>query len=488
MDLINGIINALTPMNAVYCFIGCVLGTLVGVLPGLGPASALAILLPITIYLDPLESIIMLAGLYYGAAYGGSTTSILVNIPGEVGAVPTGFDGFPMTKQGRAGEALWIAAVGSFIAGTLGSIAISFVGPGVAKYALNFAPPEYFGLIFFSMTCIVSLSGTSIAKGLAVGLLGMILSCVGVDQMTGAARFNFGSIGMLRGLDLVPVMVGLFGIGEILLNAEEGLVRLYEGKLGKMMPRGKELKKGLLASIRGTILGIPLGLLPGITPGIIGFLAYDLEKKISKYPEKFGTGVIESVASVEAANNATAQTGFIPLMCFGIPTGPSMAIILAALIMYGLQPGPMLFQSNKTFAWTVIGSMYIGNVMLLILNLPLVGFWARVSTIPYKYLGPTILAICVVGAYSTRNTMFDVWVALGAGVVGYIMRKRDWPIAPPVMGFILGPMMEQSLRQVFSMGGPAVFLHRPIAVGFLVLTGFVLVISSKFLKRVPKQL
>jgi putative tricarboxylic transport membrane protein len=488
VDLIYGIMNVFSPMNLIFCFIGAVLGTLVGVLPGLGPASALAILLPITQYLDPLRSIIMLAGLYYGAAYGGSTTSILVNIPGEVGAVPTCFDGFPMTKQGKGGQALWIAAVGSFIAGTLAIIVISFVGPGVARYALKFAPPEYFGLIFFSMTGIVSLSGSSITKGLAAGLLGMVLSCVGVDQLTGLRRFNFGSIGMMRGFDLVPVMVGIFGIGEILLNAEEGLSRLYEGKLGKMMPRGKELIKGLRASIHGSLLGIPLGVLPGVTPGVIGFLAYDLERKISKYPEKFGTGVIEGVASVEAANNATAQANFIPLMCFGIPTGASMAIILAALMMYGLQPGPMLFQLNKTFAWTVIGSMYIGNFMLLVLNLPLVGIWARISTIPYKYLGPTILAICIVGAYAPRNTMFDVWVAFAAGVVGYLMRKNHWPIAPPILGLILGPMMEQSLRQALSMGGGwTVFLHRPVAIGFFVLAAFVIVVSLKIMGRAPSE-
>ena len=488
MELINGIITVFSPMNLLYCFIGTVLGTLVGVLPGLGPAPALAILLPITQYLDPLSSVIMLAGLYYGAAYGGSTTSILVNIPGEVGSVPTCFDGFPMTKQGKAGQALWIAAVGSFVAGTLAALVISFVGPTVARYAISFAPPEYFGLILFSLTAIVSLSGASLTKGLAAGLLGMILSCVGVDTLTGAQRFNFGSIGMMRGFDLVAVMVGLFGIGEILVNAEAGLTRLYEGKLGKMMPRAKELKKGFLGIIHGSMLGIPLGVLPGITPGVIGFIAYDFEKKISKHPENFGTGVIEGVASVESANNATAQTGFIPLMCLGIPTGPSMAIILAALMLYGLQPGPMLFQINSTFAWAVIGSMYIGNVMLLILNLPLVGIWARVSTIPYKYLGPTILGICVVGAYATRNTMFDVWVALGAGVLGYFMRKHHWPIAPPVLGFILGSMLEESLRQSLSMGGgPGIFLHRPITIGFFLLSVFVLVISLKLRKRIPKK-
>jgi putative tricarboxylic transport membrane protein len=430
----------------------------------------------------------MLAGLYYGAAYGGSTTSILVNIPGEASSVATCFDGFPMTKKGRAGEALWIAAVGSFIAGTFGAIMFSLIGPGLSKYALKFGPPEYVGLLFFSLTALITLSGTSLTKGLAAGLVGIILSTMGIDPLTGARRFHFGSIGMMRGLDLVPMVVGLFGIGEILVSAEAGIGQIYEGTLGKMMPRGKELKKGLLASLRGTMVGFWPGMLPGMIPALTSFLAYDIEKRVSKYPEKFGTGVIEGVAGPEAANNATAQAGFIPLMTLGIPTGPSMAIILAALMLYGLQPGPMLFHTNKVLVWTVIGSMYIGNVILLILNLPLVGMWARISLIPYKYLAPTILAICVVGAYSPRNTMFDVWVAIGAGILGYIMRKTNWPIAPLILGFILGSMFEQSFRQSLSMGGPMIFFHRPIAMGFFGASIIALVVSLKYVRRVPKEI
>jgi putative tricarboxylic transport membrane protein len=488
VDLINGIVKVFEIHNLFYCFLGCVMGTLVGVLPGLGTASTLSILLPVTLYLDPMGAIIMLAGLYYGAAYGGSTTSILVNIPGEGGAVPTCFDGFPMTKQGRAGQALWISAVGSFIAGTLGVILLSYTGPELVKHALKFGPPEYTGLIFFSLTAIVSLSGASITKGIVVGFAGMILSSVGVDPMTGLTRFRYGMTEIMRGFDVIPVVIGLFGISEILISAEAGLVKIYEGKLGKWMPRGKELKKGLWASIRGAFLGMPLGVLPGITPGVIAFLAYDVEKKISKYPEKFGTGVIEGVASVEAANNATAQANFIPLMCLGIPTGASTAIILAALLMYGLKPGPTLFLENKEFVWAIIGSMYIGNVMLLILNLPLVGLWAKISTLPYKYMAPIILAVCVVGAYSPRNTMFDVWVAFGAGIMGYVMKKYDWPLAPLILGFILGPMFEVSFRQSLSIGGPTIFFTRYITVGFLLLAIIVLVISVKFIKRIPRKM
>jgi putative tricarboxylic transport membrane protein len=439
-------------------------------------------------YLDPTGSIIMLAGLAYGAMYGGSTTSILVNIPGEAASVATCFDGFQMTKQGRAGEALWIAAVGSFIAGTLVTFGLSIVGPGIAKLALAFGPPEYFGLLLLSLTMLISLSGKSIAKGLGTGLVGILLASIGLDPVTGLTRLTFGLTGMIRGFDLIGLTIGIFGISEILISAEAGLGKIYEGKLGKMMPRGKELRKGLLASLRATGLGFPLGLLPGLSPVVSSFLAYDMEKKISKYPEKFGTGVIEGVAAPEAANNATAQAGFVPLMCLGIPTNPVNAIILAALIMYGLKPGPLLFLQSKEFVWTVIGSMYIGNVMLLVLNLPLVGFWARVSTIPYKYLAPTILAICVVGAYTPRNTMSDVWICLGAGVVGYIMKKRDWPQAPLLVGFILGDMVEMSLRQSLSMGGPLIFFTRPITVAFLLSAVILVIISVKFFKRIPKEI
>jgi len=488
MDLINGIIGVLSLSNLFYCFIGCVLGTLVGVLPGLGPASTLSILLPLTLALDPTGSIIMLAGIYYGAQYGGSTTSILVNIPGEAASVVTTFDGYQMTRQGRAGQALWIAAVGSFIAGTIATVGISFIGPGLAKYALRFGPPEYFGLIFFSLATLISLSGGNILKGLSIGLIGLLLSTVGTDPLSGVERFTHGSTELMRGLDIVPVVVGLFGIGEILTSFGVGAHKIYEGKLGKMVPPKEDLKKGLIASLRGSGLGFILGLLPGMVSALTSFLAYDFEKRLSKYPNKFGTGVIEGVAGPEAANNATAQAGFIPLVTLGIPTSPSWAIVLAALMMYGLQPGPVLFESNKEFIWTVIGSMYVGNVILLILNLPLVGMWAKISLIPYKWLGPTILAICLVGAYSPRNTMYDVWIALGAGFVGYILRKFQYPIAPLILGLILGPMLEQAFRQSLNMGGPFVLFSRPISITFIVLALIVMFISVRYVSRLSPSL
>ncbi|TRZ51589.1 tripartite tricarboxylate transporter permease [bacterium] len=488
MDLLNGIANVFSLSNLLYCFLGCLGGTLVGVLPGLGPASTLSILLPLTLFLDPTASIIMLAGIYYGAAYGGSTTSILVNIPGEAGSVPTTFDGFPMTKKGRAGEALFISAIGSFIAGTFGALMISFIGPRMVMHALKFGPPEYFGLIFFSLSMLISLSGASVIKGAICGLVGILIATSGIDPMAGITRFSFSSLQLMKGMDLIPIVVGLFGIGEVLCSFEENIGKIYEGKLGNFIPKGPEMKKGLWACIRGTLIGFFPGLLPGMVPALTAFFAYDLEKRVSKHPEKFGTGEIEGVAGPEAANNATAQAGFLPLFVLGIPTGPSMAIILGALMIYGLQPGPTLFLQNKDFMWTVIGSMYIGNVMLLILNLPLVGLWAKISQIPYKYLGPSILAICVIGAYSARNTLFDVWIALGAGVLGYIMRKRNWPVAPLILGFILGSMLELSLRQSVSMGGPMIFFKRPISCVLILLAIVTMVISIKLLGRVHKEI
>lgn len=490
MDLVSGVLNVFAATNLFYCFVGCILGTIVGVLPGLGPASTIAILLPVTMHLDPTGSIIMLSGLYYGAMYGGSTTSILVNIPGEAASVVTCIDGFQMTKQGRAGQALWICAVGSFIAGTFGAVAVSLIGPGVAKYALKFGPPEYVGLLLFSITMLITLSGSSIIKGLVSGIMGMVLATVGLDPLTGTARLNFGAISLMRGLEIIPVIVGLFGIGEILLAAEQGIQQIYKGKLGKMMPRGKDLKQGILASIRGTAVGFFPGLIPGMVPALTSFMAYDVEKRTSKYPQKFGTGVIEGVAGPEAANNATAMAGFIPLITLGIPTGASLAIILAALMMYGLQPGPALFVQNKTFVWTIIGSMYVGNVLLLILNLPLIGVWARISLIPYKILAPIILAVCLVGAYSSRNTMFDVWIALVFGVLGYAMKKKGWPLPPLILGFILGDMFEGTFRQSLSMSGGslAIFFNRPIPLALIIITVLSVILLVRFLRRVPKVL
>jgi putative tricarboxylic transport membrane protein len=487
--LLAGFWKALSPINLWYCFLGSLLGTEVGVLPALGPATTIAILLPVTAYLKPTESIIMLAGIFYGAMYGGSTTSILMNIPGEAASVPTCLDGFQMTKRGRAGEALAIAAIGSFIAGTAGVLLLSFAGPLLAELALAFGPPEYFGLMFFSLTALFSFSGHDLLKGLTAGVVGIVLATVGLDPLSGAHRLAFGIPQLLAGLDVIPVLIGLFGVAEVLASAEEKVSSVYRGKLGRLIPRGEELKKGLWASLRGTGIGLLAGLFPGFMPSVVTFISYDIEKRVSRYPEKFGTGVIEGVASPEAANNATCQAGFVPLMALGIPTAPIFAMLLASLMIYGLPPGPMLFKQHGDFAWTVVASMYIGNVMLLVLNLPLVGVWARLCLVPYRILGPVILGVVFVGAYSIRNSMFDVWTAILFGLVGFLMKKKNWPVAPLILGFILGPLLEQHFRASLqgSGGSLRVFIEQPISAVFIALGVVLMVTSRKLWSAVEKQ-
>jgi len=491
VGLLSGLANAMTLGNIGFALVGCLLGTLVGILPGLGPASAMAILLPIALYLPPVGAIIIMAGIYYGAMYGGSTTAILMNIPGEVSSVITAQDGFAMTKDGRAGEALAIAAVGSYIAGILGTLAIAVLGPKVADLALHFGPPEYFGLVLFSMTALVSFAGRSIMAGLMLGVFGMWLASVGTDPLTGTQRLNFGSMELMKGFDIVPVLIGLFGIAEVLTSLEQKVGQIYSGRLGSvwsMIPRGVELARGLAASVRGTVIGFLLGLLPGMLPALTAYLSYDVERQISRTPEKFGSGMIEGVAAPEAANNATAMAGFIPLLSLGIPTTPALAILLGTLMINGLTPGPMLFQQQALLVWTVIGSMLIANTVLLMLNLPLVGLWARISRIPYHVLGPIVLGVCVVGAYAPRNTMFDVWVAIAFGIIGYVLRRLEMPLAVLVLGFLLGPLFEQSLRQSIAMQGtPAIFLTRPIPLALIV--GAVLVLAvTLWLRRRSRAL
>ncbi len=479
--LLGGLLSALTPTYLMFSFVGCLLGTLVGVLPGLGPAATTAILLPLTVYLDPTSALIMMGGIYYGASYGGSITSILVNVPGEASSVTTCLDGFQMTRRGKAGQALAIAAISSFIAGTLGALLISLLAPPLASLGLLFGPPEYCALVVFSLTALVSFSSRSPLKGLTAGLVGVFLATIGLDPLTGQARLTFGNSELLAGVTVTPVLMGMFGIAEVVASAEEGIGRLYEGTMGQMIPRGRELVKSLVAGLRGTGVGFALGLLPGMTPTVCSFVAYDAETRISKTPERFGTGVVEGVAAPEASNNAAAMAGFIPMMALGIPTSATMAIMLAALMMQGLTPGPLLFVDNASFAWTVIGSMYVGNVILVILNLPLVGLWARLSTVPYRYLGPVILAVCFVGAYSVRNSMFDVWIAITFGIIGYGMKKYGWPAAPLVLGTILGPMLERNLRAALQLSGgsPAILFNRPIAAVFMLFAIVLVAISVR---------
>jgi len=482
-NIISGLVTALAPVNLMYCFIGCVLGTVVGMLPGLGPAATLAMLLPLINYIDPTSAMIMFAGIFYGAMYGGSTTSILMNIPGEASSVATCIDGFQMTKQGRAGEALAIAAIGSFIAGTAGVVLLTFMGPRVADFALVFGPPEQFGLVFFSLASIVAFSGRTPLKGIAAGLIGIALACIGLDPLSGKERLVF-DFGTLRsGLDVIPLLMGLFGVAEVLVSAEEKIEAIFKGKLGRLIPRGEELKRGLNASLRGTIVGLVAGLIPGMHSAITTFISYDLEKRIAKDPDRFGRGAIEGVAAPEANNNAMAMSGFVPLFVFGIPTMPIFAILLSVLVILGLSPGPLLFTRHADFTWTVIASMYIGNVMLLILNLPLVGLWAKLCLIPYRILGPIILGICFLGAYSLRNNMLDVWTTALFGIVGFAMRKRGWPVAPMILGFILGPMLEKNMRASLQLsdGSLSIFVTRPITLAFIVLGVMLCVLSVRWL-------
>lgn len=470
--LIAGFGASVTPENLLWALVGCLIGTLVGVLPGIGPSSGIAILLPLTTVLPPTPAIIMLAAIYYGAMYGGSTTAIVVNIPGEASSVPTAIDGYEMAKQGRAGAALAISAISSFVAGTLGIVGLTLFAPALANFALAFGPPEYFALMFMGLSLIVSLSGRALLKGLIGACLGLLVALVGQNPLTGASRLTFGSIELMSGINFISVIIGLFALGEVFLNLEQHVVMLVDKKKIQWMPTMADLKQSWGAMLRSSGVGFFMGLLPGCAPAVTTFVAYDLEKRISKTPERFGHGAIEGVAAPEGANNATSSAGFVPLFAFGLPTGPALAVLLGGLMMYGLQPGPLLFKTNPDFVWAVIASMYVGNVICLVLNLPLVGMWARIAVIPFPILGPLIVVFSVIGAFSIRFLMFDVWMALVFGVVGYLMRKLKWPMAPMILASVLAPMLETSLQQslLISQGSMAIFLTRPIAAVFVLLS------------------
>ncbi len=485
--LLMGIWHALSPENLLFGTIGCILGTLVGVLPGLGPSSALAILLSLVVKLPPAPAIIMMAGVYYGAQYGGSTTSILLNIPGEASAVVTCFDGYPMAKQGRAGPALAISAIGSFVGGTISISLMAITGPILANFAFYFRSPDYCALMFFSLIALAVLSSESLLKGFLTVLLGMLLATIGCS-LSGIPVFTFGSTMMMSGLELVSVVIGLFGISEILIGLDEKIVTVASEKLGKLMPTLQELRNCVGCMLRSTGSAFFLGLLPGMIPAITSFIAYDVEKRVSKNRHNFGKGAIEGVCAPETANNASVQAGFIPLFAFGIPTGASLAMLLAALIIFGLEPGPYLFTKKMDLVWTIIGSMYVGNVLLVILNLPLVGLWARIAYVPYRLLAPLILGICFVGAYVTRNNILDVGIAMLFGIIGYLGKKFDWPLPPLILGFILGPKFEGYLRTSLTMSGGSldIFFKSPISMGFILLT-FLLICLRIYILRTGKK-
>lgn len=487
--LLDGFVVALTPMNLLVCGIGVIIGTLVGVLPGLGPASAIAILLPVTAVLSPAQAIIMLGGIYYGSQYGGSTTSILLNIPGEASSIATCLDGYPMAQKGRGGPALGIAAIGSFIAGTLGVVGLAFFGPVVAEYALKFGPPEFFALMLLSMSIIVNFAGDSIVKGLIMAVMGFVLSSVGMGPISGRPRLHFGSDPLTAGLEVVSLVIGLLAITEVLKALEEKQVAISSENVGSVMPSKDDMKRSIGPILRATAIGFSLGILPGCSPTASTFLSYDLEKKLSKHPEEFGHGAIEGVAGPESANNANGSAGFIPLFAFGIPCTATMAVLLSGLMINGVQPGPMMFYSSDGFVWTVIASMFIGNVMLLILNLPLVGVWAKITRIPYAILGPIILTLCIIGSYSIRNSLLDVFISLIAGMIGFVLYKFRWPIVPMLLGFILGPMLEESFVQSMGMGGDdlTIFFTRPGSLAIVIGTVIFVIISAKLMRRTKKR-
>jgi len=480
--LMGGFAVALSPMNLLFATIGCVLGTLIGVLPGLGPAAGTALLIPITFRLEPTPAIIMLAAIYYGAMYGGTITSVLVNVPGEAASVVTCLDGYEMAKKGRAGAALGIAAIGSFIGGSVATLGLVVMALPLARFALKFGPPEYFSLLLVGLSLVMALAGKSLTKALVMGVVGLIFSFVGMDPVEGAPRFTFGITPLMDGVRFVPVVMGFFGIGEILLNAEKTLENMVAGevKVSSFLPRRDEWRICASAINRGTWLGFFLGLIPGTNSAVASFMSYAIEKKVSKHPEKFGTGVIEGVAAPETANNAYANAALIPLFTLGLPGSPTIAILMGALIMNGLIPGPLLFQQHATFVWAVIASLYIGNVILLILNLPLVGWWAKLLKIPYNILVVFILVFCIIGAYSLNNSVFDIGVMMFCGMLGYIFKKLDFPLAPAILTLILGPLMERSLRESLSLsqGDYSTFVTRPISLFFLIVTAIIFLTSA----------
>jgi putative tricarboxylic transport membrane protein len=487
--LAHGFAQALTPENVFFALVGCLVGTLIGVLPGIGPTSGIAILLPLTATLPPTSAIIMMAAVYYGAMYGGSTTAIVVNIPGEASSVPTALDGYELAKQGRAGAALGIAAIASFVAGTLGLVGLTVCAPLLARVALAFGPPEYFALTMLSLALAITLAEGALVKGLVSISVGLLAATVGLDPLTGLRRLTFGSVTLMAGINFISVVIGLFAIGELLANVERSAAYVYDTKVRNWWPTRADIRQSAGAMLRASGIGFVLGLLPGFSPSVTTFVAYDVEKRLARDPSRFGRGAIEGVAAAEGANNATSSGGFVPLFAFGLPSSPPLAVLLGALLMYGLQPGPRLFQENPQFVWTIVASMYVGNVILLVLNLPLVGIWARIAAIPFPVLGPFILLCSVIGAYSIRYLMFDVWMAMAFGIVGYAMRKTGFPLAPVVLATVLAPTVETSLKQslILADDSPLIFATRPLA-AILLAAAAVLLVRSAWRRRDARTL
>ncbi len=490
-NLVLGFSVLLQPANLFACFMGVLIGTLVGVLPGLGPAAAISLLLPTTYKLSPLTGIIMLAGIYYGAMYGGSTTSILVNIPGESASVVTCLDGYQMARQGRAGPALGIAAFGSFIAGTFSIVALMLVAPPLARMALKFGPPEYFSLMLLGLMILSYLSSGSMAKAWMMAALGLFIGTIGQDRMVGTLRFTYNLDVLMDGVGLVPVVMGLFGVAEVLLNIEQSVRReIFKAHISNLLPSLGDWSRSILPILRGSVLGFLLGILPGGGAIISSFASYAMEKKFSRTPEKFGTGMIEGVAGPEAANNAATGGAFVPLLTMGIPSNAVMALLLGALLVQGVRPGPFFVKEYPHLFWGIISSMYLGNAMLLVLNLPLIGLWVKILRLPYPLLFPLIILFCLIGVFSLNNMTSDIYVMGVFGLLGYLMKKFEYDGAPLVLALVLSPMIEDAFRQslLMSDGSFLIFFQRPVS---LVLMGVaVLLVASNFLpwlKRRPAE-
>ncbi len=483
MDLLNNLVlgfaTAASPYNLLFCFIGVILGTLIGVLPGIGATATIAMLLPITFQLEPVSSLIMLAGIYYGAQYGGSTTAILINMPGESSSAVTAIDGYQMARKGRAGAALSIAAIGSFFAGTVSTILVAVFAPPLTAVALRFGSPEYFSLMIVGLVSSVALAHGSVVKALGMVVLGLLLGLVGTDIYTGTPRFNLGILELSDGLNFVALAVGVFGIAEILRNLENEHDRdVMIKKVTDLWPTRQDWKEMTAPILRGTVIGSALGILPGGGAILASFASYTVEKRISNTPEEFGKGAVAGVAGPESANNAGAQTSFIPMLTLGIPANPVMALMIGAMIIQGIVPGPNVATEQPALFWGIIASMWIGNLMLILLNLPLIGLWVKLLTIPYYMLFPAIIAFCSIGVYSVNSNVFDLYAVAFFGLIGYGLAKLRCEPAPLLLGFVLGPLLEEHLRRamIMSRGDPMTFLNRPISLGLLLLAAAVLVV------------
>ena len=480
-NLTLGFHTAMSLQNLLYCFVGVLLGTLIGVLPGLGPVPTIAMLLPITYALTPVSALIMLAGIYYGAQYGGSTTSILVNLPGESSSIVTCLDGYQMARNGRAGAALSISALGSFFAGTVATMVVAGFAPPLSELALTFGPAEYFSLMVLGLIGAVVLARGSLIKAVGMILLGLLLGMVGMDVNSGVARYSLNVTELLDGINLVPLAMGLFAFSEILANLEQtGKREVFTKKVSGLWLTRQEVKEALPAVLRGTVLGSVLGLLPGGGAVLASFAAYTVEKKLSRTPERFGRGAIAGVAGPESANNAGAQTSFIPMLTLGIPPNAVMALMVGAMTIHNIQPGPQVMTRNPELFWGLVASMWIGNLMLLVLNLPLIGIWIKLLLVPYRLLYPAILLFCAIGVYSVQNNTIDVLLTIPLGILGYVFMKLGCEPAPLMLGFILGPMMEENLRRtmLLSLGDPTVFFTRPLSAVLLLMAAVMVVIVT----------